>query len=164
VLGRSVGAQLTGTPRYPRAARACLAALVRARPRDAVSRLQAVLLSNVFLALDAARALGKIGGGDAEAALIGALEGDVFESRLAAAEVLAEVGSIAAVPALREAERQGLQIRRLARQAIADIQARATGTPGAVSLAGAEAGQVSIAEDFSGRVALSSSRRSQERP
>jgi HEAT repeat protein len=143
-----------GPPDEPRSARACIAALGGCRTPEAVSTLQALLLGNAFLAADAGRALGRIGGGDAEAALIGALDGEVFESRLAAAEALGEAGSAAAVPALREAERHGVEIRRRARQAIEQIQARVQAAPGAVSLAGGEAGQVSIAADASGRVSL----------
>ena len=162
VLLRSVGAGLSDTPGQPRAARACLHALARLRTEHAVSRLQALLLANAFLAGDTARALGEIGGEEAEAVLVGALGCDVAASRVAAAKVLGAVGTIGAVPALREAERRGGELRRLAREAISDIQARVQGAPGAVSLAGAEAGQVSIAEDSAGRVSLPPGERARE--
>jgi HEAT repeat protein len=153
-LRRCLGTRPGDPPEQPLSARACLTALAHSRTPEAVSRLQSLLLANRFLAADAARALGQIGGGEVEAVLIGALAGEVFESRLAAAEVLGAVGTAAAVPSLREAERQGVEMRRLARQAIAAIQARAKEAPGAVSLAGAEAGQVSMADDPSGQVSL----------
>jgi hypothetical protein len=161
VLRRSLGVRPGDPPEQPHAARACVAALAHRRTPEAVSRLQALLLANASLATEAARALGEIGGEDAEAALIGALDCEVFESRLAAAEVLGEAGTVAAVPALREAERYGVEMKRRARQAIERIQARATGAPGAVTLAGAEAGQVSVVEDQAGRVSLPGRR---ERP
>jgi hypothetical protein len=154
VLRRSVGVNLDRPPSLPRAARACVAALARAPAADAISLLQALLLASASLADDAARVLGRIGGPDAEAALIGALEGEVPEGRLAAARLLGDVGSAAAVVALREAEARGGELRKAARQAIADIQSRLAAAPGAVSLSGSEAGQVSMVEDPSGRVSL----------
>jgi HEAT repeat protein len=164
VLRRCAGSGLHpgGPPDQPRSARACVAALGGKRTPEAVSSLQALLLGNPFLAADAAQALGSVGGEDAEAALVGALEGEVFEGRLAAADALGEAGSPAAVPALRAAERQGVEMRRRARQAVAAIQARATAAPGAVSLAGGEAGQVSVVEDASGRVSLPAGARARE--
>jgi hypothetical protein len=154
VLRRALGRDRRAVPGLPRAARAGVLALARAGGGEAISILQALLLSNASLAEDAARALGKIGGDDAEGALIGALDGEIAEGRLAAVEVLGQMGSAAAVPALREAERRGGELRRQARQAIADIQSRLDGAPGQVSLAGGEAGQVSLAEDPGGRVSL----------
>jgi hypothetical protein len=159
LLRRSVGAQFRDTPGQPGTARACVAALGYPRGMDAVSTLQALLLANVYLAPDAARALARLGGPEAEAALIGALECGIFESRLAAAEALGEAGTTAAVPALRAAERTGVEMRRAARAAVAAIQSRATAAPGAVSLTGGEAGQVSIADDAAGRISLPGSGR-----
>jgi hypothetical protein len=154
VLRRAVGVALDSPPAQPRTALACVKALARSRPPEAVSRLQALLLANPFLAEDTARALGDIGGADAESALMGALDGEVAETRLAAAIVLRDVGTTAAVAALHDAERHGGELRRLARQAIAEIQSRASAVPGAVSLAGGEAGQVSMTDDPAGQVSL----------
>jgi hypothetical protein len=79
--------------------------------------------------------------------------------RIFVAEALGRGGAIAAVPALRAAMRSsasGIVFQRVARQAIAAIQARATGaSPGQVALAEAESGQISLASDAeAGHVAL----------
>jgi hypothetical protein len=61
------------------------------------------------------------------------------------------------VPALREAAEAGGDMRRAARQAIAEIQARLTGAePGQLSLAGGEAGALSLADEAGapGRLSL----------
>ncbi|HZJ70694.1 MAG TPA: hypothetical protein VFF36_07140, partial [Planctomycetota bacterium] len=74
----------------------------------------------------------------------------------AAARALGRLGSVDAVLPLREAaEKGGGPLRAAARQAVAEIQSRASGAaPGQVSLASGEAGQVSIADDASGRVSV----------
>lgn len=73
----------------------------------------------------------------------------------AAARVLGRLGSVDAVLPLKDAEEHGGALGAAARQAVAEIQSRASGAaPGQVSLASGEAGQVSIADDASGRVSV----------
>jgi len=79
--------------------------------------------------------------------------------RAAAAESLGRIGSPQAVASLREsagAHRFDGALRRAARHAIVEIQARVTGaSPGQLSLAAGDAGQVSLVdEDQRGRVSL----------
>jgi hypothetical protein len=74
---------------------------------------------------------------------------------VAAAQALGRVGTVAAVVPLREAAEQGGDLRRAARQAIAEIQARLAGAePGQLSLAGGEAGALSLADGEPGRLTL----------
>jgi hypothetical protein len=73
---------------------------------------------------------------------------------------LGRVGTSAAVGPLREAEEGDAEMRRAARQAIAEIQSRLAGAaPGQLSLAGGEAGALSLAEDERGRLSLAPSSR-----
>jgi HEAT repeat protein len=75
----------------------------------------------------------------------------------AAAVALGRVGSSSAVPRLREVESTTPDdaLRRLARGAVARIQARLTGaTPGQLSLTDGESGRLSLSEDEAGRVSL----------
>jgi hypothetical protein len=109
------------------------------------------------LALAAVRALGRsyFAGRAAEAALIHALAGEPHELRLAAAESLGRAGSAAAVLPLQEAEERDNGLRKAVREAVARIQARASGTPGQLSLAAGGEGQVSLADaEPRGRVSL----------
>jgi len=114
------------------------------------------------LAEAAAKALGATGVEAAEPPLVEALGRESFKVRTAAAQALGKVGGASAVPALREAAerhpRHG-DLTRAVRQAVAEIQARlaaaAGAAPGQLSLAGGEAGQVSLVEeDTAGRLTL----------
>jgi hypothetical protein len=78
--------------------------------------------------------------------------------RVAAAEALGRVGTVAAVLPLKDVadryERNGT-LRRATRQAIAEIQSRASGaSPGQLSLAVGDAGQVSLVDTSGGAVSL----------
>jgi HEAT repeat protein len=109
------------------------------------------------IALAAIAALGEISSPAAEAPLVAALTSAVPGVTAAAARSLGQAGTARAVPALRDAEERGGDIRRAARETVALIQSRLTGaTPGQVSLAGGEAGQVSVVETADGRVSLDS--------
>ena len=140
------------------AARACLESIGR-RGAIAVDMLAKVLArESGELAPAAALALGATASPAAEPALIQALERDEPDVRVAAANALGRVGSAAAVPPLKEAaelSRLDLELRRAARQAIAEIQSRVQGaSPGQLSLAGAEAGQLSLAATEAGELSL----------
>lgn len=140
-------------------ARACLESMGTSGDAAAVEVLAKVLARETGeLAVAAAEALGATGSPAAEAPLIAALERDKTDLRVAAATALASVGSAASVPALREAAEGSLfdrELRRAARQAIAEIQARVPGaSPGQLSLAGVEAGQLSLAQAEAGQVSL----------
>jgi HEAT repeat protein len=131
---------------------ACLEALGHSGEATAVPILAKVLAREKNeLATTAARALGATGSPAAEPPLLQALERDQEDLRVAAAEALGRVGTAAAVLPLKEAsERSWLdqELRRAARQAIAEIQSRAQGaSPGQLSLAGMEAGQLSLAQE-----------------
>jgi HEAT repeat protein len=82
------------------------------------------------------------------------------ELQVAAARALGRVGSVSAVPALRDAAERSRdhELRRAVRQAVAEIQSRLRGAaPGQLSLAEAEggAGRLSLVEeDVEGRVSL----------
>ncbi|MDO8834998.1 MAG: HEAT repeat domain-containing protein [Vicinamibacterales bacterium] len=111
------------------------------------------------LAAAAARALGKVGDARSEKALVAALDDDSSEVRVAAAETLGRIGTPLAVVPLREASAANLlnaELRRATRQAIAEIQSRVAGaSPGQLSLAQDQAGQVSLVEeDTHGQVSL----------
>jgi HEAT repeat protein len=107
------------------------------------------------IAVAAAEALGQTASPAGEATLIAALGSDLTGVPAAAARSLGGLGTALAVPALRQAEERGGEIRRAAREAIALIQSRLEGaTPGQVSLAGGEAGQVSVVDTADGRVSL----------
>jgi HEAT repeat protein len=118
------------------------------------------------LPVAAAQALALSGLPAAEAPLIEALGRDDVDVRVAAAQALGHVGSTASIPSLKEARtRQGeAEFDRAARQAIAEIQSRIPGaSPGQLSLTDADAqkaGQLSLADDESGRLSLSEKPRS----
>ncbi len=103
-------------------------------------------------------ALGTTGCAAAEPPLIQALQHESTEIQVAAAIALGRVGSAAAVLPLKEAaERSWLdgELRRAARQAIAEIQSRLPGaSPGQLSLAGTEVGQLSLAQAEAGQLSL----------
>ena len=100
------------------------------------------------LAPVAAKALGDTGSPAAEPPLIRALDRDQPELQVAVAEALALVGSAASVLPLQEATDRLPQVRKAAREAIAAIQSRLQGaSPGQLSLAATEAGQLSLANE-----------------
>jgi hypothetical protein len=142
-------------------ARECLATL--GRGHGAVHALAKVLaVETGLLAEAAAAALGATRLAAAEPSLVKALSRESPGVRAAAARALGKVGGASAVPALKEAAerhpRHG-ELTRAVRQAIAEIQARLAeaggAAPGQLSLAGGEAGQVSLAEqDTAGRLSL----------
>lgn len=109
------------------------------------------------LAVAAAQALGASKAVGAEVPLLRALAGAASDVALAAAAALGQVGTTAAVMPLKEAAEQGDKtLRKAAREAITEIQARLGGaSPGQLSLADGEAGQLSLAdEDPRGRVSM----------
>ena len=82
--------------------------------------------------------------------LIGALAGASPEVLAAVAQALKLIGTAAAVMPLREASERVSDgaLRRAARQAVATIQSRLQGaSPGQLSLAAGESGQVTLAEE-----------------
>jgi hypothetical protein len=141
-----------------RTACACLEAIGRGRNPAAVGVLAKVLENeHGELSPTAAWALGATGSPAAEPPLIAALQREQADLRVVAANALGRVGSVAAVLPLKEMADRFLpgDVRKAARQAIAEIQSRVQGaTPGQLSLAGAEAGQLSLADDPSGQLSL----------
>ncbi len=139
-------------------ARACLARLGRSGEAGVVDTLAKVMrVDTGALAVDAARALGASRLAAAEAPLLEALDHEAGDLRLAATEALGQVGSPAAVVRLKEAAERDSALRRAARQAIEEIQARTGGAaPGEVSLAdGGETGELSLADEGpEGRVSM----------
>jgi HEAT repeat protein len=139
-------------------ARACLKAIGRGGDAAAVDLLVKVMSTEKGdLAAGAAQALEAIGSPTAEPALIQALQRDQPGLRVAAANALRRVGSVAAVLPLKELADRFLlgEIRKAARQAIAEIQSRLQGAaPGQLSIAGAEAGQLSLAQGEAGQLSL----------
>lgn len=136
----------------PATALACVESLGASGGAAAVGVLvDALAAGDEALAASAARALGRIGDAAAEEALLAALERDAVTPRVAAAEALGRVGTPLAVVPLREASSSHLldgNLRRAARQAIAEIQSRVSGaSPGQLSLAGDQSGQLSLAEE-----------------
>ena len=82
---------------------------------------------------------------------------------LAGVRALRRIDSAEAVlPLMQAAETGEGAVREAARRALENIQVGLTGSPGAVSLAGGEAGQVSVVDDAAGRVALPASERHRE--
>lgn len=144
--------------RFLQTARACLELIGRSGAATAVEVLAEVLEQDYGeLAPAAAQALGATGNPAAEAPLLQALEREDAELRVAAADALGRVGTATAVLPLKELADRFLigEIRRAARQAIAEIQSRLQGaSPGQLSLAGAEAGQLSLASDPAGQLSL----------
>jgi HEAT repeat protein len=100
-------------------------------------------------------ALALLGRAEAEGLILLALRSEDDAVARAAARAIGKVGTVAAVAALREAAEGGGEMRRAARQAIAEIQGRLTGAePGQLSLAGGEAGALSLADGEPGRLSL----------
>jgi hypothetical protein len=100
-------------------------------------------------------ALALLGRAEAEGLILLALRSEDDAVARAAARAIGKVGTVVAVAALREAAERGGEMRRAARQAIAEIQGRLTGAePGQLSLAGGEAGALSLADGEPGRLSL----------
>ncbi len=136
---------------------ACLESLGRHGGAEGVEPLARVLaIEKGELAEAAARALGATGQPEAERPLLEALGHADGAVRVAAAVALGQSGSAAAVPALRRVESASSDdLRRAARQAVAEIQGRLSGaTPGQLSLSEEEGGQLSLARDEAGQVSL----------
>jgi HEAT repeat protein len=166
VLDRHLGAeralallQTALSRRGIQTARAVVDVLGRMGGPDAVRALVRVMAEERGdLAVTAAHALGRCRLAIAEGPLIEALgREDEAPLRVAAAEALGACASVQAVLPLKEAEARHLldiAFRRAARHAVAEIQARATGaTPGQLSLAAGETGQLSLTdEDETGRL------------
>ncbi len=141
-------------------AQACLRALVQGGHPVAVEVLARLLdREDGELAAEAALVLGETGNPEAEAPLIRALRTGRTDIRTAAAKALGRVGSVAAVAPLKAAEENlswDAELRRAARQSVAEIQLRLPGaSPGQLSLAGDGAGQLSLAEAEAGQLSLS---------
>jgi hypothetical protein len=145
--------------RGPLLARSAVAALAHAQKPESVPVLGRVLMTlGGDLAAQAAQALADLNLPDAERPLIEALAAPDDRARLAAAEALAQVGTVVAVASLEDAgHRWGGELQKVARRAVAEIQGRLVGAePGQVSLAGeSEAGGLSLADDRGGEVSLS---------
>lgn len=104
-------------------------------------------------------ALGPADGPSAEQVLLAALAHPSLEVVRASVPPLGRVGTVRAIPPLLECgERYEAdpEVRRAVRQTVAEIQSRLPGaSPGQLSIAGTEAGQVSLVEeDQRGRVSL----------
>jgi HEAT repeat protein len=129
-------------------AEAQIIASVLGRLSDPTGSPQAEIAQAALEALLATRAA------TAEDPFLAALASPRSELVLVAARGLERIGTVRAVPALRDVETGGGDLRRAARTAIAAIKSRLTGaTPGQVSLAGAS-GEISIADSADGRVSL----------
>jgi len=131
---------------------ACLERLGHSQDAADVETLAKVMAGEENeLAVAAALALGATGNAAAEPPLLLALEKERKDLQVAAATALGRAGSAAAVLPLQEAaERSALhpELRKAARQAITDIQSRLSGaSPGQLSLATSEAGQLSLAHE-----------------
>lgn len=141
-------------------ARACVEALGRSGEAEAIEILAEILEGEgSALAVAAAGALGETGDPAAEAPLLRVLQREQTDVQVAAAIALGRVGSVAAVLPLKEADEAAAnlpELRRAARQSVAEIQSRLQGaSPGQLSLAQAEAGQLSLAVDPAGQLSIS---------
>jgi HEAT repeat protein len=136
-------------------AKACLSLLGQLGGTEATQTVAKVLLVEKHeLGEAAAEALAATADPSAEAPLLRALAEGPPEVRRAAAAALGRVGTRDAVQPLRSAERDGA-LRSAARQAIAEIHSRLAGAEqGQLSLAEGEAGRLSLAEGEAGRLSL----------
>ena len=128
-------------------------------PAAAPLLAKVLVLESGALAVAAAKALGKNVTPEGEAALLAGLQRGEPDVMVAAIEALGHMGSVRAVMSIQEvAEEPGshADVRRAARQAVAEIQSRLPGaSPGQVSIAEGEAGQLSLSDDDPrGRVSL----------
>jgi HEAT repeat protein len=128
-------------------ARACLRVLGSRGGPEAVKMLARVLsVERDVVGNWAAESLGATGDRAAEPILLEHLSAREKDRRIAVTRALGRTGTVAAVPALRALEDTDAGLRRVAREAIALIQSRR---------AGAQPGQLSLAEDAAGRLSLS---------
>jgi hypothetical protein len=119
--------------------------------------LELLRLEEGSRAVLACEALARLGAPAAEPRLIDALRRREEAVAAAAARALGALGTIDAVGRLRELEEVARErtTRAAAREAVAAVQARASGAaPGQLSLASPEAGQLALGDDERGRVAL----------
>ena len=132
-------------------ARACLESIGNSGDPAAVDALDEVLAAESELATAAALALGATGSPAAEPPLLRALQRARPDLQVAAATALGRVGSAAAVLPLKDAAEgspRDQDLHRATRQAIAEIQSRLqSASPGQLSLAGTETGQLSLATE-----------------
>ena len=142
------------------AARAISALGTRLPPLQAEAALRRALVGagRPQTAQACLEALARLGRTEAEGLMVEALGHEDGVIAVAAARALGKVGTVAAVPALHEAMApRGDLLRSVGRQAIAGIQARLTGAaPGQLTLAGGEAGALSLADEAGepGRLSL----------
>ncbi len=139
------------------AARAVAALGERLPPAEAEAALLRALETGLGATARAClEALGRRGGPELERLLLRALAGDDPVVAVFAAAALGRVGTVEAVAALREeASIWRPELRKAARQAIAEIQARLTGAQaGQLSLAASEAGALSLAQNEPGSLSL----------
>jgi hypothetical protein len=149
--------------RWPETARACLDVLGRSGSADAVPLVTRVMVTDSGdLAPVAARALMSLPAASAEPQILAALECEVPGLRVAAAEALGRVGTVAAVPALERTaeEHPGAgDLPEVARAAVARIHSRLVGAaPGQLSLSVPESGDLSLAGDDGGELSLAGER------
>ena len=141
-------------------ARACIDRLALSGAARCVQDLATLLSStSLDLAAAAAHALGSVANQTAEDALVGALGSPAGEVRLAAVVSLGRIGSALAVAPLQACgadHRFDASLRSAIRQSVATIQSRIAGaSPGQLTLAAEEVGQVSLADtDARGQVSL----------
>ncbi|HYG61441.1 MAG TPA: HEAT repeat domain-containing protein [Thermoanaerobaculia bacterium] len=133
--------------------------LEAARELRDVATLAGMMARDSFeLAVAAARALGETRNPAAEPPLLEALARDNPALQAAAAAALGRAGSAGAVPPLldlAESPSSPRELRRAARQAVAEIQSRLAGaTPGQLSLAATDAGQLSLAPAQAGQLSI----------
>jgi HEAT repeat protein len=142
---------------------ACLERLVRADDARSVSAVRSALLSESDeVAVAASRVLKEGGTARFEGTLIGALAHRLVDVQRDAVMALGRIGTVESVAPLADwAAHHAFDrfVRTDARRAIAAIQSRLPdASPGQLSIAGAEAGQVSLAEeDRRGEVSLEKS-------
>jgi len=142
-------------------ARSAMGVLAHRSGKEAIHMIAKVLaVEQGPLAHAAAHTLGLTGSALAEEPLLAALRSADASLRVAATRALGQVGTVAAVAALRELEADDSALRIAVRQAIARIQARIAGAgPGQLSLAGGESGQLSLAEGEAGHLSFADGRR-----
>jgi hypothetical protein len=146
--------------RRPLVVNACLERLVTNDDERSIASVAAALSSqDDTVARAASRALDRAVSLGLEDTLIAALEHRLADVQVAAVNTLGRIGSVRAVAPLGDwANRHALDrwVRGDARRAIAQIQSRLPGaSPGQLSIAGAQAGQVSLVEeDRRGQVSL----------
>jgi hypothetical protein len=124
----------------------------------AIARLSELLEREDTLACAAADALGATGSPSAETPLLASVERGSAKLRHRAVVALGQVGTVAAVPALREAlaaHSLDRGLREAARAATAEIQSRLDDAEaGQLSLSTREGGELALADELEGSVSL----------